>query len=201
MSTINYSDYMGGGLIKTGFQQGGSFVSNDTTLQYCFSSQFSRYLIVGENISIVTQTAFSDAKARFLHSGSTEITSYDSHFQRLLSSSASSGSTGQNGYYQVNEVVMHDTLLPQENYDRPFGFRMFLNLGTHSNNFSSYYGHFSGGASNNNTNWISGRFSGIINGTNQPDGFRLRTNDSANRFSSDTRITVYGMHTGVGHGI
>ncbi len=194
----NYSDAKygvipGTSLVKTGFVQGGSATSNDTTLQNCFNSQFSSYLIVGENISIVTQTAFSDAKARFLYSGTTEITSYDAHFQRLLSNSGSSGSTGQNGYYQLNEVIMHDTQLPQESFNRPFGFRMFLNLGNHTNTFSSYYGHFSGGASNNNTNWISGRFSGIINGSNQPDGFRLRTNDSANRFPSNTKITVYGM--------
>jgi len=195
--TINYSDYMAGGLIKTGFKEGGSATSNDTTLQNCFSSQFSKYLIVGENISVVTQTSFSSASARFLHSGTTEITSYDTHFQRLLSSQSSSGATGQNGYYQVNEIVIHDSKIPQESFDRPFGFRMFLNLGTHTNNFSSYYGHFSGGASNNNNSWISGRFSGIINGNNQPDGFRLRTNNSANRFSSNTRITVYGMHSGI----
>jgi hypothetical protein len=194
----NYSDakygmISGGSLIKTGFVEGGSTTTNETTLQNCFNSQFSSYLIVGENISVSPQSAFSDAKARFLHSGTTEITSYDAHFQRLLSSSGNSGSTGQNGYYQLNEVIMHDTQIPETTFDRPFGFRMFLNLGDHTNTFSSYYGHFSGGAGGTNTAWISGRFSGIINGSDQPDGFRLRTNDSANRFASNTKITVYGM--------
>jgi hypothetical protein len=194
----NYSDAKygiipGANLVKTGFVEGGSTTSNDTTLQNCFNSQFSSYLIVGENISVVTQTAFSSASARFLRSGNQEILSYDSHFQRLLSSSGNSGSTGQNGYYQVNEVVIHDSQLPQESFNRPFGLRMFLNLGNHTNTFSSYYGHFSGGAGSNNTNWISGRFSGIINFDDQPDGFRLRTNDSSNRFPSNTKITVYGM--------